>query len=84
MSSEGSHGKRGGAVGGGVLVGQVQGASSLPNTPELEHFVGDETAAAMMFVSSVLQCGLAALEQAPNSGKEGGMVPRSAQALLER
>ena len=79
LPSVGSHGRDGGEVGGGVLAGQEQGVSSLPTTPELEHFECGDTAAAIADFESVLE-----VVQDPSSGKEEGMVPRSAQALLER
>ena len=74
----GLHGKDGGEDGGGVLVGQEQGVSSLLTTPEFEHFVCDDRAAAIALGGSRLE-----VVQDPNSGKDEGIVPRSVQALLE-
>ena len=76
----GSQGRVGGVVGGGVLIGQLQGASPGLTTPELEHLgepAGkDERDAKVAGHGSSLQD--------PSSGNVGGMVPKSMQAFLER
>ena len=76
----GSQGRVGGEVGGGVLIGQLQGASSGLTTPELEHWAepaGEDDRGAKV-------AGDRLSPQDPSSGNVGGMVPKSMQAFLER
>ena len=78
FSGVGEQGSTGGLLGGADLIGQEQGASSGPRTPELEHLPGTEMAAA--------KAGLVSWpgEQDPIDGKSVGIIPRSIQAALDR
>ena len=76
-----------GSAGGRVRVGQEQGVSSGPITPELVHFM---TCVALILpivnwiVSRWLATVFWMVLTEPISGKEELMVPRSLQASLER
>ena len=74
----GAHGSTGACVGGAVRLGHVQGVSSGPATPELEHTGGEEMPATVWGVAWRL------VSQDPMVGKLAGMVARSAQADLDR
>ena len=75
LSLVGAQGRVGGSDGGGCLGGHEHGSSSGLETPELvQGWLGPAVAAAVM----------AGVSQLPMVGKEAGMVPRSAQASLER
>ena len=78
FSGVGGQGSTGGVLGGADLIGQEQGLSSGPRTPELEHLPGAEMAAAMAGLGS------GPGEHDPTDGKSAGIIPKSIQAALDR
>ena len=74
FSSVAAHGNVGGADGGNVLLGQVQGLSDLLGTPELEQRdrEGMSVVPVVLATMPVLSAELGGHE--PTAGKSGGMV----------